>query len=449
MLQVYGAANDVPVLLLKPDDLAISFPSDSADLAFLKHICFDGLARSIAGKIGSQIHGLISPSDAKLFNEAIIRGDRDPDLIQKALNILKPLGKSASTIDFDRFAPLGYTQTTSSISQALRSHFAKRGTKIFYLLVDDTDQIVAPNELWQLNRLWSFLLAARKLCEALPNLRTILSLRSEVWGRLGSENAGQRDQLDHVRPLVRTLDPNENEMRSILRKRLEIAAGTAAYSSNEELTALFFDGTSVRLPTSEEYRSWPDFLLKSSRERPRDVVQLMGELAHTALLKKHALINSEVTEQVMWSFSSGRVDDLAVEYAKDCPQLKEIVAAFSGELFVLKAQAVKEILLKLPSYFGITLRGTRLHEGNQDHAFLLWAFLYEAGFLNARILDDRQAKEHRHTMYREDPTLVSRPRWHEMEKTDWEVHPAYRSFLVKKFRDEQSRIGATKRRPTK
>jgi hypothetical protein len=77
--------------------------------------------------------------------------------------------------------------------------------------------------------------------------------------------------------------------------------------------------------------------------------------------------------------------------------------------------------------------------------FRLWAFLYEIGFLNARFPDERQDRQFRHVMFRMDPGLVSKARWAEMQKATWEVHPAYRSHLIQRGRDEAARVGAVAR----
>ena len=48
----------------------------------------------------------------------------------------------------------------------------------------------------------------------------------------------------------------------------------------------------MRLPSSEETRTWSTFLLKSSRDRPRDLMQLVGMLVAHAMAEKHERIVS-------------------------------------------------------------------------------------------------------------------------------------------------------------
>lgn len=110
-----------------------------------------------------------------------------------------------------------------SLTRSINQHLLSQGT-IFFLLVDDTDQVASPADASQLNRIWALLLAVRRLAGECLALRCIVSLRTEVWARLESESQGQRDQTDHLRGLVIPLRASDDLMERILVKRLMLAA---------------------------------------------------------------------------------------------------------------------------------------------------------------------------------------------------------------------------------
>ena len=87
-----------------------------------------------------------------------------------------------------------------------------------FLLLDDTDQVADPNEPKQLNHVWALLLAARDLAINIPVLRVLVAVRSEVWRRLDDDGSGQRDQVDHLRPLVVELKASDNFLRQVLQR---------------------------------------------------------------------------------------------------------------------------------------------------------------------------------------------------------------------------------------
>lgn len=63
---------------------------------------------------------------------------------------------------------------------------------MFYILIDDTDQIASPTNQIILIEYGPFLLASRSINEYCPNIKFIISIRDEVWRRLKRDGAGQK-----------------------------------------------------------------------------------------------------------------------------------------------------------------------------------------------------------------------------------------------------------------
>lgn len=439
----------VPVILLRPKDLDFQHSTESA-LGPLTRSSEQAILAAIAGKIGSGIKGLvINEDDKKLLAVAKQQGLTDSDSISNLSRLLSPLGKAASGIDFAALTSTAEI-STGGIRRAIESSLGKSDS-LFYVLIDDTDQIASPSEPNHLNRIWAFLLAARAINETCNNIKFLISIRDEVWRRLKRDDAGQRDQVDHFRNLSRKIKMSDDNLKEVIKKRLSKTYKDLGKSPHLSPYNLFFETHHVRIPTAEEeFRYWDDFIVKRSRERPRDSIQLIYKLCDRAITLKEEKVQASDVEYVMPIYSEERVDDLKRECDQECHQIKEIIRAFhdvefDGGSFSLKPQSAADFIDSLPSRFSIKLFSKNLTHGNNDDVFQLWRYLHEIGFLNARVTDSRRKDGYRHISSDEDPELVSPARWNEMQAILWEIHPAYRDYLIKVSKDKEFSFGLPKK----
>src|SRR5690606_16086780 len=105
-------------------------------------------------------------------------------------------------------------------------HLLSKTESLFLLMIDDTDQLASPDDKIQLNKIWAMILAVRRLAMECSSVRPILTLRASVWARLSHENAGQRDQVDHIRPLSIHLQSSDPIIVEIIEKRMAKANAT-------------------------------------------------------------------------------------------------------------------------------------------------------------------------------------------------------------------------------
>ncbi|OHX36154.1 hypothetical protein BJL95_10205 [Methylomonas sp. LWB] len=441
---------EVPVLLLRPKDIEIDSVADHA-LGPLTRVSEKAILTAIAGKIGSEIKGLVINKASKdLLKESQRQGLQTQDCIEKLASILSPLGKAFSKIDFSEILKSQDGSNIGGLRNAIESSLTKN-ENLFYVLIDDTDQIASPNEPNHLNRIWAFLLAARSINERCNNIKFIITIRDEVWRRLKRDEAGQRDQVDHFRNLSKKIAMTEDNLKQVIKRRLEKVHEELSIPSYITVYNLFFDTNHVHIPTTDgEYRYWDDFIVKRSRERPRDSIQLIFKLCDKAISKNESKIMAGDVEQVMPAYSEERVDDLKRECDLECPQIKEVIRAFhnvtyDSGTFTLSPQATADFLNSLPSRFSIKLFSIALKNGNKDDVFLLWRYLHEIGFLNGRVSDTRKKYGFRHISIDEDPELVSPARWNDMQAILWEVHPAYRDYLIKLSKDKDFSFGTPKK----
>lgn len=435
----------LPALLLRPEDIVANGLGNATDLGTIKQAYYRSLISAVAAAIGSKKQGLLTGSSATLYAEAMKQGTQDPDFIAKFLNVLSAISVPVAGVDGTKLAKeLAGAHPPPALVRAINSDLLNGSSKAFLLLIDDTDQVASPNDASQLNRIWGLILAVRRLAQDCPAVRCIVSLRSEIWTRLQSESAGQLDQVDHIRGVVVSLRASERLMELILQKRFQLAAEEIGRRGVDPYT-VFFDSPKVHLPNSEETRSWDSFLIKSSRERPRDAIQLVRKLIDRAIANHRMSIGDREVSDGIKDYSSERVSDLCNEFSQDCSTLRAAIDSFADVPFESDFETLRQHLRTIGSRFGFVIRKKTVTPDSDESAIDALLFLHETGFINPRSPDSRQPRGFRHIVFFDDPNFVSRSNWQAMQGATWEIHPAFRSYLLSKKEAASARIGTPRR----
>lgn len=423
---------EVPALLLRPDDFVDSAAPSTLDMSSLKAHYYEKLLRSICAQVGTQISSrwpLVGEA-ATLYNEARAQGVSRDDIVTKSLALLSAIAVPAGKVDGVRLAKdLAGVNSPDKLIGAINNQLLRSTSKLMYLLIDDTDQIARPNEPEQLNKIWALVLAARKIAMNCQWVRPIITLRSSIWQRLIHEDSAQRDQFDHIRPLVVALRTDDGHIQKVVERRLQRAASECFLKPATPYEP-FFEGREVLLPGSSENRLWPDFIVKSSRERPRDALQLIKSMIEAAQAVPNAKIGSANANSAMPSYSNERVDDVVAEYSLDCPSIRVVLDSFAFLSFRLQFEDLRTHLLTVPSKATIAIRGISLRPGNDADFVRLLALLHEVGFVNARLPDSAAPRKFRHINYSDESAFVREGNWNNLQAAEWEVHPAFRSHLL-------------------
>lgn len=435
----------LPAILLRPDDIDASNIGNASDLGTLKQTYYRALLSAVASAIGSKKRGLLVGESATLHAEASRLGAQDPDAIAKILTMLTAVSVPVAGIDGVKLAKeLAGVRPAPALIRAINGDLLASGTKAFLLLVDDTDQVASPNDTTQLNRIWGLLLAVRRLAQDCPSIRCIVTLRSEIWTRLQSESAGQLDQVDHIRGMIVQLQASERHMELILQKRMQLAAQDVGRGGVDPYS-VFFDGAMVHLPNSDERRSWDSFLVKSARERPRDAIQLVRKLIDRAVINQRTIITDREASEGVKDYSNERVSDLCNEFSQDCETLRSAIDSFSDIAFETDFDMLLGHLRTIGSRFGFVIRHKVVKPENDESALEALRFFHETGFINPRVSDARQPRGFRHISFIEDPNLIAKENWATLRAATWEIHPAFRSYLLNRKEAAAARIGAPRR----
>ncbi len=437
-LETTSNKNNLPCVVVRPDDIANQPANSVKDLASLKRFYFDALLRAVAATIGRDHSGLLTGDALIAYNEAKALGQKSEDYVQVGLRLLSAISTVAGGVNGTKLASeLAGVSKNPEIIRAVNNLLNDAKSKVAFLLIDDTDQVAPPGDAEHLNRVWGLLLAARKLANDCPNVRVIASLRTEVWLRLQSEAKGHRDQTDHLRNLVIRLQSDDKHMREILVKRMNLAAKDAG-RQREDPYSIFFQSNYMTLPYSQETRSWESFILKSARERPRDAIQLVRKLIDGTA--KGQRINDDSVVKGISSYSRERLDDLVGEYSMECSEIRKLAESFRDLPFEMTFEMVRNHLKSVGSSFGLTIRGRTISPGSDEDALIALQLLHEAGFINARAPDARQPKQFRHVLFSDEPNFVEYSNWNELQATHWEVHPAFRSRLIELAQNKLAKL---------
>jgi hypothetical protein len=232
-------------------------------------------------------------------------------------------------------------------------------------------------------------------------------------------------------------------MQSIIRRRLERAAKDAGQARVDPYT-VFFNGSTLTLPTSDEVRSWDAFIAKSARERPRDAIQLIKNMVDVANREAVPLIGSKEAGTAMKVYSSERVDDVVNEFSLDCKNIREIINTFADFDFESDFESLRQHLLTVPSIASIQIRGALLRPGDDDHAVAILGLLHETGFLNPRVVDNTKSRRFRHILFQDDSNFVKFANWNSMQGARWEIHPAFRTYLMGVKQAQMAKLSPTK-----
>jgi hypothetical protein len=248
------------------------------------------------------------------------------------------------------------------------------------------------------------------------------------------------------------LNPTREHIKKIIERRLRLAANKAGTKDVWDYYSCFFQGADARMPSSEKTSSWADILLSRTRDRPRDAIQLLNALAKHAKARKDNLIIEHDLHAVMPIFSEERVNFASQELEAECREVREIIRSvarmrFDSGSFRMTNESLRAQFKKVPSQFSLRISGHQLRPDNDQDSLTLLGFLYEVGIITARVSDSTKKGSYRFVNPDDDPTLVSKARWNDLQSVIWEVNPVFRDYMIKVEREHRTQIGLPTQRP--
>lgn len=137
-------------------------------------------------------------------------------------------------------------------------------------------------------------------------VKIVVYLRTDIYETL------RFDELDKLRSFENQISWNEASLTAMLEKRLPDGLGLA--------------GVLDANPISRAQRA-PQYFFDRTFLRPREVIQFL-QSALEAAPQGSKFVSNDLLKEVVKTFSTWKVDDLKLEYAKANPHLSDLIEAF-------------------------------------------------------------------------------------------------------------------------
>lgn len=421
---------------LEPNDFIVSdFPSGTS-CAVIKNTVTPKIIRELCAKIGKEYKGLLSPEKNAMY----IASKEKEKMVSNELQKLKNLFDMFVKINLGESVSFENELTDDDYINGLSACLEAQNTK-FYVLIDNIDQCSNTDTTGYFDIIWGVIQAFSTIAKAIPNLRIIITVRADIWRRISHSGSMNRADVDKFRNCVKYVNPTREHIREILRKRIEICANEIEQLPLDKkhnimyMYSLLFEGKNCKISEKNIDKKWEEYLVTSSRERPRDTVQLMNKLIEQAEARGAEKISSNDALSTLFVYSQERVDDIVNENHDRCPDLLKLINYFYDSNFEMP---FNEVMNKLKNAAGINVKLNSVAMKNDyDSALMLLDFLYQIEFLTARKVDNQRREEYRYIRPYENPNLITGS--FDLENYIWDIHPCYRAYLMSQY-DRKKRM---------
>lgn len=375
------------------------------------------IIRLIASEIGSRIGVAMTDDTISLVEHAELAGFKSRSIVSALFDRLKsPLTEMTRE-------RLGVENPERLVQRYIK------GKSTIWLIIDDVDQNFENTARHRL-KVATFFIACRQLATSVPELRFRISVRPNIWTIIKRQFEG----LSHLQQYICELSWTSDEFRSLLARRVQgYLERKGEWESNKkyfpmdqtkrELTLIGLVFDQMPWGGDEKLRPPHAVLHTLSRHRPRWLVELCKVAAKRLNIDKNSRIGIDELTEVLPAFGQRRIDDAIAEFGAQCPQLSEVISAFSRQ----NERYTTDELIKLlrdsvipavhPQIVGVTAPAD---------AVAVAHFLFQIGFLTAR--RDIAEDSYLHLAFADAPHLL-KDRTNLDDGVSWEIHPVYRQTL--------------------
>lgn len=423
-------------ILLTPKDFdceKISRKSTNSDKI---SAAYNQLLIAVAAKLGTFIDFAVSDSDVNLQKLSIEEGMTRADMVSRVANFLPSLIPSTSKVANAAKELQQLNRKETILKKDIAKSLNKNKNKI-WILMDDVDQAsIERKGNYDYSVCWAIVAAIVDLANDFKDIRCMISVRTDIWHtmtvnkKLGSDRLDKMQEPDYLRF-------NESEIQDVFKKRLSLAnkeiTGRESVSTRNN-----FDGETIKLPGNAEIvRSWEVWIAKLARNRPRDMVHLVQELIEAAEDRDGSRINAQDAYSVMLPFAKSRIKNIETEYREICPQTKSIINSFATQN-KFSFQSIISELKGAASARSIVIDGRALNPDSNETAISILKVLHMSNFINARNNLNSDGTEYEHITYDKRPFLVDMANWNELQKYEWEIHPAFHPYVEELKKNKRS-----------
>lgn len=420
--------NNALSIFITPKDLDLDIISSKTSIGSKEQAAEEQIIKIIANKLGSIYQNQEIPlldSERNLYLNALQSNVVRKDILARGLSCILDLLPRNEQIK-KALKELSPINSSSEILREDISDVLKSKSRKVLLFIDDIDLAGIKTDLSiNYESSWALLSAAFNISCDITNISIIVSVRTDVWHtmlrkRLGSD---KRDKITNIF----SINNNETDMLNIFYGRL-YASINPSNISRPEILSLFFENDMILPGVHNESRKWDTWICKQSRERPRDLVQLVKLMIDEALDKNVSKINSNHAKAILEKFGESRISNIADEFYTICPQIEALCKRFKKTQY--NYNEIIEELKRIPASLSITIDGNTMHQNNIDDALEMLRVLHMANFINPRIEDPCQPKGYDHLLFINNEDLISKSNQEKLSTYKFEIHPVFHSVIA-------------------
>lgn len=377
------------------------------------------LLKLVANEIGAQLGTAFSDDAISLVEEAEANGFKKRSFVSAIVDRLKSTE-----------IPLERTRIPVADYEKLVKRYLNQ-RPLIWIIIDDIDQNFANTEKWRV-KLGSFFTACRQIVSVIPELRIRTSIRPNVWAIVKREF----ESLSHIEQYMHDLSWSQDQFRQLLAERVRaylkrtdqwaLISRSLPYERSAAELALIAEVFDSPMPWGGSDRTRPPHiaLWTLTAHRPRWLVELCKEAGKAATKRGVKRINLDDIKSQLEVFGRKRIEDTEAEFKSQCPQIAELLGAFSRQPDIYSTdELLKTIHNRVIQAVNPALVGQVGKPSDLDVAH----FLFQIGFLAGR-RDYGERGGYDHVLYREKPTLL-RSRTNIDDGLRWEINPIYREVL--------------------
>jgi len=377
-----------------------------------------------AVEIGSQIGVAWSDDAMSLVEEAEKTGFRSRSVLSSILDrlALPPISIGGAETKIPERKVLGASNPNQLVKRW------SEGKTQLWLFVDDVDKNFRNIESDKI-RVGAFFDACRELMKEIPELRIRSAIRPNVWTIIRTNF----ESLSHVEQYMTNLSWTEPEVRTLLFRRVsgylkryglwnKIERKLSGSDEDREKTVIGLAFTEL-MHWGKGTRPPHVMLYTLSKHRPRWMIELAKAAATGATKRKHSRITHEDVMAELPTFGAKRIEDTEAEFKSQCPEIGELISAFSREKEELNTDELLRIVNnKILDHLSPKIAGI----AGKPTALQVASLLFEIGLFYGR--RDYPDKQYAHVAYSDRPQAF-KSRANVDDGLVWEIHPVFRQAL--------------------
>lgn len=342
--------------------------------------------------------------------------------------------------------PIEKTALTVGNHEHLLKRYLEKKEKV-WLVIDDVDQNFRNIERNKV-KVASFFTACRQIVNSIPEIRIRTCIRPNIWKIVKREY----ESLSHAEQYMCDIRWTLEDITRLLAKRVQgyferrdewekakLELPAAIDVREKSLIYLVFDSS---MPWGGTNRERPTQIILNtlSRGRPRWLIELCKVSAESAHNRSASRIGYGDLMDQLEEFGKRRIDDTIAEFTSQCPDIENLITAFSQQ----NERFATDALLKLidnrilqsvnPKIFGVLGKPS-----NKEVAH----FLFQVGFITAR--RDFENDQYEHISFYENPDLL-KSKTNLDDGVSWEIHPVFRQALKLKNVETKQQAKYSKRK---